>query len=231
MNKKVGIYKITSPSGKVYIGQSWDIANRFGRYGYVKHWRKQPALAASFIKYGIKSHLFEIISLLPSDVSQDVLDNYECIYIEYYKGVGSRMMNIRDGGSRGKHTESSKNKIRNTLTGRKRPQEVVDKLVEASKRISEEDRIVWCTKGGLAAKGKITSEEAKKNISLAQPTRTPVCFFNANGEMIGVYKSVNEAARRTGLFQSNISLAIKQNKWHKRFYFKATKPEPNKATR
>jgi predicted GIY-YIG superfamily endonuclease len=28
----IGIYKITSPSGKVYIGQSWDIYDRWKKH-------------------------------------------------------------------------------------------------------------------------------------------------------------------------------------------------------
>ena len=32
----VGIYKITSPSGKIYIGQSWNISDRISRYKTIR---------------------------------------------------------------------------------------------------------------------------------------------------------------------------------------------------
>ena len=65
MNKKeiiCGIYKITSPSGRVYIGQSEDISKRWGNYKNVnKSNVGQVKLANSFKKYGTKAHTFEII--------------------------------------------------------------------------------------------------------------------------------------------------------------------------
>ena len=55
----IGIYKITSPSGKIYIGQSKNIEKRFKAY-YKKLGKNQPRLYRSFKKYGIKQHNFEI---------------------------------------------------------------------------------------------------------------------------------------------------------------------------
>jgi len=61
-NKTCGIYKITSPSGRVYIGQSVDILHRFKTYVkmYVKN-EKQVKLFRSFTKHGVENHTFEII--------------------------------------------------------------------------------------------------------------------------------------------------------------------------
>jgi group I intron endonuclease len=57
----VGIYKITSPSNKVYIGQSIDIDKRFKQYKSLSQTRGQKRLHYSFKKHGIDNHLFEII--------------------------------------------------------------------------------------------------------------------------------------------------------------------------
>lgn len=57
----IGIYKITSPSGKIYIGQSIDIKRRFAKYNSLENTKEQPALVRSFIKYGVINHIFEII--------------------------------------------------------------------------------------------------------------------------------------------------------------------------
>ena len=56
----IGIYKILSPSGKIYIGQSVNIERRF-------KWHKKNTakcnskLANSFKKYGADNHLFEVV--------------------------------------------------------------------------------------------------------------------------------------------------------------------------
>lgn len=56
----IGIYKITSPSGKVYIGQSININKRINSYKKLKC-KKQPKLYNSLLKYGWEQHIFEVI--------------------------------------------------------------------------------------------------------------------------------------------------------------------------
>ncbi len=56
-----GIYKITSPSDRIYIGQSEDIKKRFSQYRFLSNSINQVKLNRSFKKYGIKNHIFEII--------------------------------------------------------------------------------------------------------------------------------------------------------------------------
>ena len=55
-----GIYKITSPTKRVYIGQSVDIKRRFNQYSNL-YCKDQSALYLSLIKHGIDNHLFEVI--------------------------------------------------------------------------------------------------------------------------------------------------------------------------
>jgi group I intron endonuclease len=59
----IGIYKITSPSGKVYIGQSININNRKKQYiNYIKNNSSiGPHLMNSFKKYSFEGHNFEIL--------------------------------------------------------------------------------------------------------------------------------------------------------------------------
>ncbi len=56
----VGIYKITNPDKKVYIGRSQDIFKRFRCYKSTQG-KGQPNLYESFSKYGIENHTFEVI--------------------------------------------------------------------------------------------------------------------------------------------------------------------------
>ena len=57
-----GIYKITSTSKKIYIGQSRNIEKRFLAYRY-RECTNQRKLNNSFKKYGIDTHAFEIIEI------------------------------------------------------------------------------------------------------------------------------------------------------------------------
>lgn len=57
----IGIYKITSPSGKIYVGQSIDIERRFISYKNLNGVKGQKALQNSFFKHGVENHIFEII--------------------------------------------------------------------------------------------------------------------------------------------------------------------------
>lgn len=56
----IGIYKIISPSNKIYIGQSVDIRRRYQEYLKFRC-KGQPKLFNSFKKYGVENHKFEII--------------------------------------------------------------------------------------------------------------------------------------------------------------------------
>ena len=110
----VCIYKITSPSGKIYIGQTWNSSKRFSNYRKGKC-QSQPALNNSFKKYGADSHDIEVIHELPSDIDQTIIDSYEILYILQYKECGYQLLNIREGGSRGKHSKESIQKIKDNM--------------------------------------------------------------------------------------------------------------------
>jgi group I intron endonuclease len=60
MEKICGIYKITSPSGRVYIGESKDIFKRVYYYKILSC-KSQNKLYSSLKKHGWDSHIFEII--------------------------------------------------------------------------------------------------------------------------------------------------------------------------
>ena len=142
----VGIYKITSPSGSVYIGQSWDIKRRFTDYCKLYKVKGQRYLYNSFLKYGIENHIFEIVHELPKDVSQYVLDTYEILYISQYRDSVD-IMNLREGGMGGKISEETK------------------KLMSKSGKIkvfTEEHKL----KISKSKKGQRYSEEMKRKISV-----------------------------------------------------------------
>lgn len=68
----IGIYKITSPTQRVYIGQSVNISLRLKYYSSLSC-KKQPKLFNSLQKYGWEQHKFEIIE----ECSLEQLDERE----------------------------------------------------------------------------------------------------------------------------------------------------------
>lgn len=82
MNKSAlcGVYKITSPSGRVYVGSSNDIKKRWRNYRWGKGCQDQIRLYSSFQKYGVKAHEFKILVLC--DISR--LYEFEAAFGAYY---------------------------------------------------------------------------------------------------------------------------------------------------
>lgn len=115
----IGIYKITNPQNKIYIGQSWDIDNRKRTYISANKVKSQTHIFNSIKKYGWESHKFEILHEFTSDISQDTLDLHEILYWCQYKDLGFQMLNIKEPGRGGKHSEETKNKIRELSKGNK----------------------------------------------------------------------------------------------------------------
>jgi group I intron endonuclease len=131
-----GIYKITSPSNKVYIGQSKDIKKRWRDY---KHSKNQIRLNRSFEKYSIESHTFEILE----ECCSEDLNKRENYYQVYYNVLGENGLNCKITDIKTKKyifTEESKKKMsegrmgsKNHRFGKKLSQELKDKLLESLK--------------------------------------------------------------------------------------------------
>jgi len=114
----IAIYKIVSPTNKIYIGQSWCIRRRINQYEKT-HCSRQKKLYNSIIKYGWENHKFQILTILPKDVSQTILNDYEIYYWQQYKDCEFEMLNIKDPGSNGKHSEDTKSLMRKNRKGKR----------------------------------------------------------------------------------------------------------------
>lgn len=166
-----GIYKVESPTGSVYIGQSVSIYKRWNDYKKFSNNKNQRKLFNSFKKHGIGLHVFSIICELPNDVDAVVLTTYEQFCIDQYKEAGCNMMNIRDAGIRGKHSEETKLLQSVKATGRKHTAETLIKLSLAKKGKPGNRLGAKCTpeqieRNRIAMTGKKHTQETKNKISL-----------------------------------------------------------------
>lgn len=123
-----GIYKITSPTGRLYIGQSKSLELRIASYKYYdREYRqyikmgKKSLILNSLKKYGYEQHKFEIIDIC--DIS--ILNEREIYYIELFKTYFTKYpefngLNLHEGGTTppkiyGPMSDDTKLKISNKL--------------------------------------------------------------------------------------------------------------------
>jgi hypothetical protein len=121
----IGIYKITSPTRKIYIGQSTNIENRKYYYSSIKC-NKQHKLYNSLQKHGWEQHIFEIIE----ECSLDQLNEREIHWGLYYDVLGENGLNLRLGDANGFCSEETKKKI-GTTNSRPKPSNFNSNLKKA----------------------------------------------------------------------------------------------------
>lgn len=116
MKKKIicGIYKITSPSGRVYIGETVDVEDRWKEYRRLDC-KAQRKLYNSFLKYGTDAHIFEIVE---ECLFEDLLcreRHYQDFYDVLNGGLNLKLSSC--GDSKSVHSEETRKKIGDAQRG------------------------------------------------------------------------------------------------------------------
>jgi group I intron endonuclease len=162
-----GIYLITSPSGKHYIGQSTDIDKRHKQYKNL-YCKGQPKLYNSLKKHAPDNHTFKILH----HCLEEELNLWERHYQEEYDVIGTKGLNcfltktddkisgISDE-TRKKMSDSAKNKPPVTDETRK-------KMSDAAKNMTDDTR----KKMSDAHIGKNISDDTRKKMSDAAKNMT-----------------------------------------------------------
>lgn len=170
----VGIYKITSPTKKVYIGQSTNIEKRFNNYRLL-NCKRQTIIYNSFLKYGVEKHKLEILC----ECSIDELNDKERYYQDFFDVIGKNGLNCRlttSSDRSGKLSEESRKKMSEVRIGNKnRTGTIVSKesklkMTEAKLNMSEETKrkMSEAHKGNKYCLGNKHSEETKLKMSKAK---------------------------------------------------------------
>jgi group I intron endonuclease len=113
-----GIYKITSPTGKIYIGQSSNIDRRMIEHKYNSK-TKNLKLYSSLRKYGIENHKIEVLFL---STDKDEKNKIESFYINELNTINiglnhTDVTNNTLGFLGKKHTEENVLKIKERMKG------------------------------------------------------------------------------------------------------------------
>lgn len=173
----IGIYKITSPSKRIYIGQSVNIQKRFIKYKNL-HCKSQPRLYNSIKKYGYDRHKIEILC----ECSIEELNDKERFYQDLYSASFANGLNCnltKSGDRFGFMSKESNEKKRLSMIGKnagdKNPM-FGKKIKESSKQLQRDklsgelnylSKIILNTETGIFYFG---LNEASKTINMKKAT-------------------------------------------------------------
>ena len=208
------IYKIVSPSNRVYIGQTISLQRRLSAYKR-NDCKGQKRLFNSFNTYGFENHIFEVIE----ECDDDKLNERERHYQDFYNvlsknGLNCKLTNTNDKKlvhseeSLKKISESSKNRFWSderkkqfaiNRTGVKMSEETKQKISFKNKgnKHTEEYKL----KMSKIKKGSIVSEETKQKISLNSKGKIKTKEHLRN---ISLANSRIILDTKTGIFYNNL---------------------------
>ena len=204
INKNCGIYKITSPTGRVYIGQSKNIKERF--LGYKNMYGSnsgQVRLHNSLQKYGWGNHQFDIIEYC----SVEELNCSERFWQDEFDvlngGLNCKLTNC--GEKRVFYSEEVRKKMSTSQKGKKASEETKQRMRDSAirgdkhhnyKRTPTEEHkksIAEANTGNSYRLGKKASEETKQKIREAF-SKLVLCL-----ETGIYYDSAKEASKVCGI--------------------------------
>lgn len=222
------IYRITNTiDGKRYIGQSKcdDIEKRWKQHKKVDRNCIGPYLFNAYSKHGIEKFKFEIVCIC----FDEDCDKYEKEYILKFNTITPNGYNIKLGPTFSKHTQDSKELIRQKLRERYKVDEVMrknlsirkNKGVPISDAQKEKLRIshkrYWnnmtdekykeiCDKRKERCKVKDTTNKNYSGLLLGvESVRKSVGKYDSNDNLLEKYDSILDAANKNGLSHSGIS--------------------------
>lgn len=236
----IGIYKITSPNGKAYIGQSINIEQRKNAYKSLDC-KRQPKLFNSIKKHGWDKHQWDILEECTIELLDKRETHYKQIELDKVDGNWSKVLfcGLYDSGG-GPKNEEYKQKLR----GIKRSQEFKDKISRAKtghicyQNPERGNKISKANKGkpkpegfgekiSIFSKGKERSEEIKqkmrkpKTFAPKPNARIPIIQYDLEGNFIKEWSSTKEASEHLNIGIGNICGILRGSiKKPKKYLFK-----------
>lgn len=202
------IYKITSPSKKIYVGSTININERFRSYKRL-HCKSQIRLYNSLLKYGANKHKFEIIV----ECDESEMLSLECYYGNIYNTLSENGLNCVLPKKDDKficRTKETRIKLSKALTGKKLSEETKNKLRLANlgKVNPNKGKSVHSIESKLKMKishtGKKLSDNHKRNISEKLKGKIP-----KNYKIIELLRSKILLDINYGIFHDSIKSAAK----------------------
>jgi group I intron endonuclease len=109
----IGIYKIVSPTGRVYVGQSINIEKRQESYRRGINYKNQTKLYNSILKYGFSEHIFEVIEQCSVE-DLNIRERYwQDLYNVLEEGLNCKLTKTDDKS--GEHSNETKKRQSKTM--------------------------------------------------------------------------------------------------------------------
>jgi group I intron endonuclease len=154
----IGIYKITNPKGKIYIGQSIDIERRFKEYKKLQC-NQSIKLFNSLKKYGIENHMFEILEECLLEQLNEKEENYILLFNSHVQGLNiklaskpswtgkkrpehSKFLKENGSGLSYKRTQEHKDNLRKKLSGKRLSKNICEKI--SQNKIGKKTKKIIC---------------------------------------------------------------------------------------
>ena len=204
----VGIYKITNPNGRIYIGQSTNIKVRWDKYEKLAC-KDQPSLYSSLNKYGWENHQKEIIEKCEADL----LDEREIFWGNHYNVLSNKHLNNRLGRGIGSYdSEETKHKKRECHKGRSNYWLKGKKLTESHKeKISKSKKghkcynEEWKEKHLEGVRNRNFKQSQYHKNSIKKSKCKPILQLDLKGNLIKEWESGKQAAQVLEYTQPNIN--------------------------
>lgn len=219
MKRNYYIYSHTSPSGKIYIGQTVNIKRRWGSKGQHYMDKKkngeyiQRTFARAIAKYGWDNFTHEI---LLEGISKSEADYAEKYLIKWYK-LHKKSYNITDGGEgccgiknpmseERRKAQSERLKIYHPMRGKHHTPEAMAKIIYANQHrvYTEEQKAAMAERARINSLGRKHTEESKAKMRdyrkqhpetwIGGWNKKEVFQYDLNGNYITSYPSAFEAS-------------------------------------
>lgn len=190
----VGIYKVTNPKGKVYVGQSVDIPKRWVGHRNIRVLKSLPKFYNSVKKYGIEKHIFEVIVCCKIEELNDLERYYQEIYNSMTNGLNCKLTDTST--QKTVFSEETKQKISKALMGKKLSKEHIESLRKAQTGLKRSPEAI--RKSIESRRGLKFGEEFKRNASKRQTgDGNSMAKWMLNTETGIYYGSLMEASKST----------------------------------
>ena len=161
------VYLLTSPSGKQYVGQTWEFEKRMRVYRASKS-KKQRAIHNAIAKYGWGN--FTAVKIVQGIQTQEWLNKIETAYIKAFNTIAPNGYNLKSGGDGGgKQHAETKAKLKALNLGKKQPPRSAEWCANLSASLTGHD-VSDETRKKISASctGRITTTETRKKMSLSR---------------------------------------------------------------
>jgi group I intron endonuclease len=195
----IGIYKITSPTNKVYIGQSINLNNRFQSYKRLEC-KQQPQIFNSLNKHGFNNHIIEILEECSLELLNERENFYKTQFVNKYGWSKALFCDLFDNGvgPRSKQTKQNISQGRMGKNGWPKGQ-------SQSEETKQKKRLANQGKPKPEGFGDVISQ-LKKGKSIINNFKPIICTNTGK-----IFNSITECSKEMNINKSTISQVLKGN--------------------